>query len=101
MHRVLDFVAVQQCQATAELYGVQNLIGVNAVPNQLFQLGLQSSTGASSMHNVLGIVAVQKSQVTAELYDVHNFIGVNAVTNNAVFSLGCRAALVHAACTRS
>ncbi len=36
MHRVLGFVAVQQCQFTAELCGVQNLIGVNAVPNKLF-----------------------------------------------------------------
>ena len=51
------------------------------------------------MHKVLGIVAVQKYWVTAELYDVHNFIGANAVTNKAVFSLGCRAALLHAACT--
>ncbi len=51
------------------------------------------------MHKVLGIVAVQKYWVTAELYDVHNFIGANAVTNKAVFSLGCRAALVQAACT--
>ncbi len=53
------------------------------------------------MHKVLGTVAVQKCQVTAELYDVHSFIGVNAVTNKAVFSLGCRAALVQAACTGS
>ncbi len=51
------------------------------------------------MHRVLGIVAVQKYWVTAELYGVHNLIVVNAVTNKAVFSLGCRAALVHAACT--
>ncbi len=36
MHRVLGTVGVQQCQVTAELYGVQNLIGVNAVPNKLF-----------------------------------------------------------------
>ncbi len=51
------------------------------------------------MHRVLGTVVVQKSWVTAGLYGVQNLIGVNAVTNNAVFSLGCRAALVHAACT--
>ncbi len=51
------------------------------------------------MHRVLGIAAVQQCQDTAELYGVHNLIGVNAVTNKAVFSLGCRAALVHAACT--
>ncbi len=51
------------------------------------------------MHRVPGFVAVQKYWVTAELYGVQNLIGVNAVTNKAVFSLGCRAALVHAACT--
>ncbi len=53
------------------------------------------------MHRVPGFVAVQQCQVTAELYGVINLIGVNAVTNKAVFSLGCRAALVHAACTGS
>ncbi len=53
------------------------------------------------MHRVLGTVAVQKYWVTAELYDVHKLTGVNAVTNKAVFSLGCRAALVQAACTGS
>ena len=51
------------------------------------------------MHRVPGFVAVQQCQVTAELYDVHNLKGVNAVPNKAVFSLGCRAAPVHAACT--
>ncbi len=71
MHRVLSIVAVHKYWVTAELYGVHDL----------------------------GIVAVQKYWVTAELYDVHNFIGANAVTNKAVFSLGCRAALVQAACT--
>ncbi len=53
------------------------------------------------MHRILGTVAVQKFWVTVELYDVHNVIGVNAVPNKAVFSLGCRAALVQAACTGS
>ncbi len=53
------------------------------------------------MHRVPGNVAVQQCQVTVELYGVHNLIGVNAVTNKVVFSLGCRAALVHAACTGS
>ncbi len=53
------------------------------------------------MQRVLGIVAVQQCQVTAELYDVQKLIGVNAVTNKAVFSLGCQAALVKAACTGS
>ena len=53
------------------------------------------------MHRVPGFVAVQQCQVTAELYGVQNLIGVNAVTNKAVFSLGCRAALVQAACTGS
>ncbi len=53
------------------------------------------------MHMVPGFVAVQKYWVTAELYGVQNLIGVSAVTNKAVFSLGCRAALVHAACTGS
>ncbi len=52
------------------------------------------------MHKVPGIVAVQQCQVTAELYGVQNFTGVNAVPNKVVFSLGCRAALVQAACTR-
>ena len=51
------------------------------------------------MHRVLGTVVVQKYWVTAELYVMHNLIGGNAVTNKAVFGLGCRAALVHAACT--
>ncbi len=50
------------------------------------------------MQRVLGIVAVQQCQDTAELYDVQKLIGANAVTNKAVFSLGCRAALVKAAC---
>ncbi len=53
------------------------------------------------MHRVLGFVAVQQYGVTAELYGVQNLIGVNAVPNKAVFSLGCRAALVQAACTGS
>ncbi len=51
------------------------------------------------MHRVPGFVAVKQCQVTAELYGVHNLIGVYAVPNKVVFSLGCRAALVHAACT--
>ncbi len=51
------------------------------------------------MHRVLGTAAVQKYWVTAELYGVQNLIGVYAVPNKVVFSLGCRAALVHAACT--
>jgi len=34
MHMVLSIVAVQQCWATAELYGVQHLMGVNAVTNR-------------------------------------------------------------------
>ncbi len=150
MHRVLGFVAVQQCQVTAELYGVQNFIGVNEVTNKAafnvgcraalvqaactgpkhcccakvlgysravwgatshrckcchkqgcFQYGLLSSTGAGSMHRVLSIVAVQQCWVTAELYGVQHPIGVNAVTNKAVFNVGCRAALVQAACTGS
>ncbi len=50
------------------------------------------------MHRVPGTAAVQQCQVTAVLYGVHNLIGVSAVTNKVVFSLGCRAALVHAAC---
>ena len=49
------------------------------------------------MHRVSGFVAVQQCQVTAELYGVQILIGVNAVTNKAVFSLGCRPALVKAA----
>ncbi len=53
------------------------------------------------MHRVLDVVAVQQCQATAELYGVHNLIGVNAVPNKVVFSLGCRAALVQAACTGS
>ncbi len=51
------------------------------------------------MHRVLGIAAEQQCQVAAELYGVQNLIGVNAVTDKAIFSLGCRAALVQAACT--
>ncbi len=53
------------------------------------------------MHRVLGTVVVQKSWVTAELYGVQSLLGVNAVPNKVVFSLGCRAALVQAACTGS
>ncbi len=53
------------------------------------------------MHRVLGIAAVQQCQDTAELYGVQNLIGVNAVSTKVVFSLGCRPALVHAACTGS
>ncbi len=51
------------------------------------------------MHRVPGFVAVKQCQVTAELYGVQNLIGVYAVPNKVVFGLGCRAALVHAACT--
>ena len=51
------------------------------------------------MHRVLGTAAVQKYWVTAELYGVQKLIGVYAVPNKVVFSLGCRASLVHAACT--
>ncbi len=51
------------------------------------------------MHRVLGIAAVQQCQATAELYGVQKLIGVNIATNKAVFSLGCQAALVQAACT--
>ncbi len=44
MHRVPGFVAVQQCQDTAELYGVHNLIGVNAVTNKaVFSLGCRAA----------------------------------------------------------
>ncbi len=53
------------------------------------------------MHRVPGIVAVQEYWFTAELYGVQYLTGVNAVTNKAVSSMGCRAALVHAACTGS
>ncbi len=53
------------------------------------------------MHRVLSIVAVQEYWFTAELYGVHYLIGVHAVTNKAVFSMGCRAALVQAVCTGS
>ncbi len=35
MHGVLDFVAMQQFQVIAELYGVQDLKGVNAVPKKV------------------------------------------------------------------
>ncbi len=62
---------------------------------------MQSSTVAGSMHRVLDFVALQQCQATAELYGVQNLIGVNAVPNKVVFSLGCRAALVQAACTGS
>ncbi len=48
------------------------------------------------MHRVLGTAAVQKYWVIAELYGVQNLIGVYAVPTKVVFSLGCRAALVHA-----
>ena len=53
------------------------------------------------MHKVLGNVGVQQCQVTAELYGVQNLIGVNAVPTKVVFGLGCRPALVQAACTGS
>ncbi len=44
MQRVVGIVAVQQCQVTADLYDVQKLIGVNAVPNKaLFSLGCQAA----------------------------------------------------------
>ena len=49
------------------------------------------------MHRVLSIVAVQQCCETPELCGVQHLIGVNAVTNKAVFSTGCRAALVQAA----
>ncbi len=53
------------------------------------------------MHRVPGIAAVQDCWFTAELYGVHYLKGVYAVTNKAVFSMGCRAAMVQAACTGS
>ena len=40
MHRVLGTAAVQKCQVTAELYGVHNLLVVDAVTNKaVFSLG--------------------------------------------------------------
>ena len=44
---------------------------------------------------------MQDCWFTAELYGVHYLKGVYAVTNKAVFSMGCRAAMVQAACTGS
>ncbi len=44
MQMVLSIVAVQQCWATAELYGVQYLIGVNAVTNKaVFSLSCRAA----------------------------------------------------------
>ncbi len=51
------------------------------------------------MHRALGTVSVQHCWSKAELYGVQNLIGVIAFTNKAVFSLGCRTALVYSACT--
>ncbi len=43
MHRVLGTVAVQKYWVTAELYGVQNLIGVTAVTGKAV-FGLECSS---------------------------------------------------------
>ena len=59
MHGVLCFVAVQHCQVTAELYGVQDLIGVNAVTKKLVssldcRAALVTEWGLLSLHRQLG-----------------------------------------------
>jgi len=59
-----------------------------------FSVGLQGSTGASSMHRGSGLGSVQQCWSTLE-----SFTGVGAVSDKAVFSLGCMPALVQAACT--
>ncbi len=44
MHRVPGIAAVQDCWFTAELYGVQYLIGVNAVTNKaVFSLSCRAA----------------------------------------------------------
>ena len=44
MHRVPGIAAVQDCWFTAELYGVQYLIGVNAVTNKaVFNLSCRAA----------------------------------------------------------
>ncbi len=44
MHRVPGIAAVQGCWFTAELYGVQYLIGVNAVTNKaVFSLSCRAA----------------------------------------------------------
>ena len=59
-----------------------------------FQLGLQGSITASSMHRGSGLVSVQQSWSK-----VQHLIGACAVSHKAGSSLGCRAALMQAACT--
>ncbi len=56
MHRVLSIVVVQQYWVTAELCGVQHLIGVNAVTNKaVFSLSCRAAlvqaacTGSQSL----------------------------------------------------
>ncbi len=99
MHRVLSIVAVQQCWATAELYGVQHLIVVNAVTNEAVLVWVAEQHWCRlhaqgprhcCCESVLGY--------SRAVWGAH-LTGVNAVTNKAVFSMGCRAALVQAACT--
>ncbi len=44
MHRALSNVSVQHCWTNAELYGVQNCIGVFAVTNKaVFSLGCRAA----------------------------------------------------------
>ncbi len=99
MHRVPGIAAVQQCQVTAELYGVQNLTGVNAVPNKLFsawvtEQHLCRKHAQGPKHCCCAGVLVYSRAVWG--VKLHR---CKCSPKQAVFSLGCRAALVHAACT--
>jgi len=58
------------------------------------KLGLQNSTGASSMHRGSGLVSVQHCWSKLQ-----NLIGVCPVPIKTVYSLGCSSALLQAACT--
>ncbi len=67
MHRVPGIAAVQDCWFTAELYGVQYLIGVNAVTNRaVFSLScraalVQAACAGSQALLLVKIVGSQQS----------------------------------------
>ncbi len=62
---------------------------------------MQSSTAAYSMHRLTGMVAGHKWCVTEGLCELQKPIGVIAVPSKGKFSLQCKAALLHTACTGS
>ncbi len=101
MHRVLGTVAVQKYWVTAELYGVHNLIVVNAVPNKLFSAWVAEQHWCRQHAQGPRLcVCATVSGYSRALWGAKPH-RCKCSPKQAVFSLGCRVALVQAACTGS